>query len=367
MKINSKLVTLSVMAGMLLSSVPAMAQDNDIIEVYVNNEQVVFDVNPIIENERTLVPLRAIFEALGAEVTWDQETRTASATRGTDTVSITIDSNVLYKNGNAVELDVPAKIVDERTLVPVRAISESFDAEVTWVQETQSVYIVTIENNTTDSAENKTLITLSDADMQILTSIKEDIRYDFEQAYLPQVLLTSETLYEDMASVETIGSIIEDYWFKNVNNYIIYTMIESETNYVLDATMDIEASFIQFQKDLDIDFKSVVKDITTVETTDGMRLAVIEFKSAAPIDPLKIQCKYIGIIQSKDGEPRYFTAESDPFQTETWYFCEVTSNSRGTILLFEKVDEETDLDTFINIMGSVYVENVPIQTELKVN
>lgn len=125
----------------IISSTAVMAQNE--IKVYVDEKQVEFDVKPIIYEERTLVPLRAIFEALGAEVAWNQDTKTASAVRGDDTVSIIIDSKQLFKNNKAVELDVPAMIVDERTLVPVRAISESFDCDVQWDGAAQTVMIYT--------------------------------------------------------------------------------------------------------------------------------------------------------------------------------------------------------------------------------
>ena len=86
--------------------------------------------------------MRAIFEELGADVGWDAGTETASGTLDGVTVNITIDESVMYRNGEAVTLDQPAVIIDGRTLVPVRAISESFGCSVTWDGSTQSVYII---------------------------------------------------------------------------------------------------------------------------------------------------------------------------------------------------------------------------------
>jgi len=111
------------------------------IQVLLNGEAIIFDQPPVIENGRTLVPLRAIFEAMGAEVDWDQATRTVTAELDDVNISLTIDSNILYRNGEEIELDVPAKIVGGRTLVPVRAIAESFGAEVGWVQASRTVTI----------------------------------------------------------------------------------------------------------------------------------------------------------------------------------------------------------------------------------
>jgi hypothetical protein len=111
------------------------------ISVYIDNEPVTFDVPPQIINDRTMVPLRAIFEVLGASVDWNQETKTVTSTKGDTTVKLTIDSNIMYVNGNAVTLDTPACVIDDRTLVPVRAISESYNAKVDWDGDTKTVNI----------------------------------------------------------------------------------------------------------------------------------------------------------------------------------------------------------------------------------
>ncbi|MBQ3110727.1 MAG: leucine-rich repeat protein [Clostridia bacterium] len=111
------------------------------ITVNVNGETLITDVNPYIKNDRTLVPMRAIFEALGAEVSWDNDTRTAIGKKGNVEVKITIGENVLYKNGEAIELDAPAEITNDRTMVPVRAISEAFGCTVNWDNDTKTVEI----------------------------------------------------------------------------------------------------------------------------------------------------------------------------------------------------------------------------------
>lgn len=103
-----------------------------ILTVFYNGEKIAFDQVPIIEEGRTLVPLRAIFEKIGAEVSWDGDTQTVTATKDDITVSLTINNTTATKNGETVTLDVPAKIVGGRTLVPVRFISDCFGVEVAW-------------------------------------------------------------------------------------------------------------------------------------------------------------------------------------------------------------------------------------------
>ena len=101
-------------------------------KVFINGEKLTVDVYPKIENERTLVPLRGVFEALGAEVQWDDSTKTVTVIKDSITVTLQIGSNILYKNSIPVEIDVPAKIENNRTLVPLRAVSEALECNVQW-------------------------------------------------------------------------------------------------------------------------------------------------------------------------------------------------------------------------------------------
>ena len=113
----------------------------DVIDLREDDKFVYTDSPCVIINDRTLVPLRAIFEALGAEVTYDGATRTVRAGKGDIQISLTIGKNILHINDRTVELDVPAKIVNDRTLVPVRAISESFGVKVDWSGEEYKVIL----------------------------------------------------------------------------------------------------------------------------------------------------------------------------------------------------------------------------------
>ena len=103
--------------------------DSDIV-VYANNKKVKFDETPFIESNRTLVPLRAIFEALGAIVDWGNNTVTAK--KGNTTIYIKVGSNEMRVNDKTVKLDVVAKIKNNRTFVPLRAVSEAFNNSVSW-------------------------------------------------------------------------------------------------------------------------------------------------------------------------------------------------------------------------------------------
>lgn len=112
----------------------------------VDGKTVQSDVPPAITDGRTLVPVRALFESLGATVGWDDATQTATATKGGTVISMQIGSQTAYVNGAAASLDVPAQTIDGRTMVPARFVAESLGAQVTWEADTDTVYIATTDN-----------------------------------------------------------------------------------------------------------------------------------------------------------------------------------------------------------------------------
>ena len=143
MIVNKKIIaSVLAVASVLTVSAGALADDN--ITVTVNGNNVSFvEITPFIENDHTLVPMREIFEALGADVQWDNETRTVISYDSVSDVSITmqIDSDVMYVNGDAVTLETPAKIVGSSTVVPVRAIAEGMHSVVGWDEATKTVTV----------------------------------------------------------------------------------------------------------------------------------------------------------------------------------------------------------------------------------
>ncbi len=113
------------------------------VKVELDSSRLEFDVLPIIQNGRTLVPMRAIFEALGANVEWNGETRTIIAKNKDVTIQMQIGNNTLIKNGKSTQMDVSPQLVDGRTMVPVRAVSDSFNVTVDWNGYTQTVSLFT--------------------------------------------------------------------------------------------------------------------------------------------------------------------------------------------------------------------------------
>lgn len=148
-KILSVILALSFAASLLIGATSVSADE---ISVELDGNPIEFDVKPEIIDGRTMVPLRKIFEEIGASVKWDNDTQTVSARKNKKTITLSIDSADLQidkgdtdEEGNpiyeTVTLEVPAQIVSGRTLVPARAISESFGLNVDWDEDNQKVII----------------------------------------------------------------------------------------------------------------------------------------------------------------------------------------------------------------------------------
>ncbi len=113
----------------------------DIIKVSVNNTPVVFDVAPIVVDNRTLVPLRKIIEAVEGEISWNGETSQITCEYDNTKISFKLGEKIAEVNGEEVELDVASTAIDGRTLVPLRFIMESFGLNVEWYGDTKQISI----------------------------------------------------------------------------------------------------------------------------------------------------------------------------------------------------------------------------------
>jgi len=189
-----------VMMTCLFSS--AISANNDEISVYINNERLDFDVPPIIIDDRTLVPMRAIFEALGAEVEWNEYEQSITATRGdTTTIYMQIGSyevcvitslcviwapwmshygifytGHLYRLPNeyieyiwqyednyrfSISLNVAPQIIDNRTMIPIRVVAETLFYNVRWDEYERAIFIFDSPRGT-GTKENPIIIETQD-------------------------------------------------------------------------------------------------------------------------------------------------------------------------------------------------------------
>jgi len=110
------------------------------VNVVLDGTPLEFDVQPRLMDGSAMLPMRPIFEALGARVEWDETAQTNVVfTNNGDRITLFVDNNRMYVNGNRFELDASPQLVDARTMVPARLIADAMGLGVTWIGETQTV------------------------------------------------------------------------------------------------------------------------------------------------------------------------------------------------------------------------------------
>ncbi|MCF6094061.1 copper amine oxidase N-terminal domain-containing protein [Microaerobacter geothermalis] len=113
------------------------------VSVFIDNIEQFYDQQPVIVNGSTLVPLRGIFETLGADITWDGANRTVTAVKGDAIIVLQIGNALARINGKPIILRQKPEIINNRTMVPLRFVSEALGARVDWEGASKSVFIVT--------------------------------------------------------------------------------------------------------------------------------------------------------------------------------------------------------------------------------
>ncbi|OQB15584.1 MAG: hypothetical protein BWY15_00296 [Firmicutes bacterium ADurb.Bin193] len=135
--------TVGISPGTSPVQTPAPAGNDGTIKVEIDGTAHTFDPAPILVNDRTMVPMRYIFEIMGATVSWEEATETVTAVKGDTTIVLKIGSTEAKVNGAAKVLDAPAMLYQDRTMVPIRFISESLGADVQWIEASNKVVITT--------------------------------------------------------------------------------------------------------------------------------------------------------------------------------------------------------------------------------
>lgn len=130
-----------ILSGVFIANTASAATEP--IQVYVNQERLQFDTDPVIENGTTLVPFRTIFEKLGLEVTWDDHNRTIQGKKGTLGIQLQLGNSTVYVNEEPKTIATPPQIINNRTFVPLRFIGEFSGASVEWDADSRTISITT--------------------------------------------------------------------------------------------------------------------------------------------------------------------------------------------------------------------------------
>lgn len=169
------LCLLMVVVMTMSMSVLTFAEDN--IKVALDGKYIGFDVPPQIISGRTMVPIRAIFENMGATVEWDANTSSAICTKGDTVVKMTVNSTNMYINNQLQIMDIAPVVIDGRTLAPARYVAEAFGADVQWDGNNNTVIITS--SKITPEINNDTPIS-SDVQEEIVYVGKTGSKYHYK-------------------------------------------------------------------------------------------------------------------------------------------------------------------------------------------
>ena len=153
------------------------------IHLLVDGNDITASSNPIIENDRVLVPLRFITEEIGATIAWNEEARTVRVEKGNQTLLLWIDSRLVsYNGGESYQLsDVAPKIINDRTYVPIRLVSNALGVGISWDGEDRTVFVDSTETSVKEPFYEEKIISLSTNEVitrstQIAISIPAQVR-----------------------------------------------------------------------------------------------------------------------------------------------------------------------------------------------
>lgn len=224
----------------------------DDINVKLDGEDVEFlSQSPVIIEGRTLIPLRGVFEKLGYEIGWDNETKTATFVKELTIVKVKVNAPELTVGGKSYSLDVPAQIINGSMMLPLRAVGEATGLEVEWENETKTV-ILSTEKTDIDVVENKTT-----APTETLSSIKTYI--DINRANSLAYSYTDQLF--DYMSIEE-GQDIESLDCETIIKFNEYIIAQSKTisvNKYNKETLEVIRDTAEASTELVTKIKSIVK------------------------------------------------------------------------------------------------------------
>lgn len=212
---NKKIISLITTAAIAASTGVVFA-DAPEVNVVVNGAKINFaDQKAVIENDRTLIPARGAFEAMGAKVEWDGEARKVTVTNNrntkiavlaidSDKMEVTTYTSLFDVTKEEVTLDVPAQIMNDRTMIPLRAVGEAMGATVGWDGETYTASITTIEGEKLEAEKDK-LEAEDKAENATEENADEAVVEEVKLASLSLSKVESETEDEVVVSVDLKG------------------------------------------------------------------------------------------------------------------------------------------------------------------
>lgn len=289
---KKKILTIALLGSILTSFVQAESD----IKININGQDVHTDVSPIIQNERTMVPLRVISENLGVKVSWNQNTKEVTLEKDNLNAKFKIGSKSYKVNNKKANTDVAPIVYQDRTLVPIRVIAETLGREVNWDNGTRTVVIndasignfqKSPEKNSQNTFEEAYVKKVVDGDTAVLVINNKEYKlrmvlvdtpesvhpkkglqyYGKEASDYTKAQLTGKTVYlqRDVSDTDRYGRLLRYVWLKRpatneptideVKNYC-YNAILIKEGYGQLATFPPDVKYVDIFKSLERDARN---------------------------------------------------------------------------------------------------------------
>lgn len=255
------------------------------IKITLDGKQLETDVAPFIKNDRTLVPIKFISESLGYEVKWDEAKRTVAINKEDNNMLLTIDSKTVVVNGENKTTDVAPAIYNNRTYVPVRFVSENFGLDVDWDNATSTVILKTKQNTNFSKEENEYLLKRESYRISIEKEVAELKSYFFENSSKYTEEEVMEKYYNHTKNIEEN--------IENIKNLDVPSKFKTSHDLLLEA--------LDFTKEMLPQFKEALIDGNSDASTKIIDLITKNsIKMSEAEKALKSESKGIEYTPDKD-------------------------------------------------------------------
>lgn len=252
------------------------------ISLYVNNEKIeTKDMNPIQLDGRVLVPTREVFEAMGANVVWDNGLKKVTVKYKSKTISLTINQTEAMIDGIPVSMDVPGKIVNNKVMIPIRFVSEAMGLTVKWDEKNRAVWISEPESSTPDTGTSESIT---------------------GSTFIGEANKNQLTIPSENHNTTTVNSVLVN----EANNEMLATLTAaSAMSHVTITTMtgkvvvDIKNSQSKLSSQITPPTNTYVKSIRTSQFTSDTTRVVFDLKSGTQVkasitdDRTRVYIKFI--------------------------------------------------------------------------
>lgn len=315
-------------------------KNESIISVSLNGSKIGFDVQPQIINDRTMVPLRSIFEALGATVEWDETTQQVTATKNKTLIKLKINEETMYVNDTSVHLDSPACLIEGRTLVPVRAISEALNCQVGYDSLEKHVSII----NDTDNF--RMLYTL---DNRTKAFHKNDINSQLIVGWYeePVCIIYAPDGRSQVVRTDEVDANLAVGWY----TYPVTTMYATDGRAQIVPVSEVEAN------------KAVGWYSTEKEAENAKRYSNPIYDSTR--EALKECARYVSLV-SIDGELLENSIKLYNMNNEPFYLDKVLDDIISINNYFQKIKEISAKSDYLYVLYSGANYEMPVITTTKI-